>query len=194
MPSAPSPLRAAAPLPEGPGCPAEAGGGSHRLSRGRISPPAPGRAAPPWGSRSSKTQTVRERCTAARRSGLGAERGTKARWVPAAADAGVGLSVSLAFSSPVPRRTLPRLARVLSLQARPIDPWRGPSASKGSLSQRPVRFPSSSLILVFGSLQSWTPGPPTPTTASHSKSGQARFSATDPHRCPRTPFPDLMVL
>ncbi|XP_010842421.1 PREDICTED: LIM homeobox transcription factor 1-beta [Bison bison bison] len=75
LPSAPAPLRAAAPLREGPRLPPAARRVNLRLPPGRVGPPAPGRAVPPWGPREPKTQPARERYAAAGRSGLRAECG-----------------------------------------------------------------------------------------------------------------------
>lgn len=115
LPSSPAPLRAAAPLREGPGLPPAERRVNLRLPPGRLSPPAPGRAVPPWGPREPKTQPARARCAAAGRSGLRAECGCQTRWEPGRAGARVCRSFSPAFPFPVPRPTLPRLARALSL-------------------------------------------------------------------------------
>lgn len=115
LPSAPAPLRAAAPLREGPGLPPAARRVNLCLPPGRFGPPAPGRAVPPWGPREPKTQA----CPGAVRSSRTQRPACGVRvpvpmW-PGRTSARVGRSFSPAFPFPVPRPTLPRLARALSL-------------------------------------------------------------------------------
>lgn len=182
LPCPPPPPRSAPMLRSGrgSGCPAAARRVNLLLPRGCIGRPAPGRAATPCGPRRPKTQPARARCTAADAAAC-------------APSAGLGRSVSPAFRSPVPRPTLPRLARALSLPGTAYRPRQGPSATKGRLSQRSIRFPSSSPTHIFQGLQSATLEPPLSTHGPHSQSCEARFSSIAPP-VPAIPFSYLIIL
>ena len=170
LPSAPAPLRAAAPLREGPGLPPAARRVNLRLPPGRVGPPAPGRAVPPWGPREPKTQPARERCAAAGRSGLRAEcgcqtRGSQAGRAPESAAHSRRPLLSRCRGPLCPDWPGPCPCRVW-----PTDPQQGPSATQGSL----YSSDQSGFLRALQLTSSATLGPPPSTPATHCQSCEAR--------------------
>ncbi|XP_028343131.1 proline-rich protein HaeIII subfamily 1-like [Physeter macrocephalus] len=177
LPSAPAPLRANAPLREGPGLPRSGSQDQSAPASGLHRPPCSRASRDSMGTPEAEDTAGPGAVHCSRRSGLRTQRGCLARWVPGRADAGLGRSVPPAFRSPVPGPTLPR---AMSPPGTAYRPRQGPSATKGRLSQRSIRFPSSSPKHIFQGLQSATLEPPLSTHGPHSQSCEARFSSIGP--------------